>query len=220
MYRPFVTAQNPSEDVSHGDQLLSNLKRLGPPPEIQRRGPALGPRIEKIGKRLRRRRDDDERGAEMIEFAIVVVLLITLLYGLITYGLILAAQSTITQAAADAARSGIIQGTGTTTCGGVTNVSTAGCTAVAQAATDIGWMNKGACKETVNGAIVASSTGPMTCAATTANCPSNSSITCLTVTVSYAYSSAPLFPELPGLGLITPSTLTSSNTLQLTSPSN
>ena len=40
----------------------------------------------------------------MIEFAIVVVLLITMLYGIISYGLILAAQSTITQAAADAAR--------------------------------------------------------------------------------------------------------------------
>ena len=32
---------------------------------------------------------------------LMVVLLITLLYGIITYGLILAAQSTITQAAAD-----------------------------------------------------------------------------------------------------------------------
>ena len=53
---------------------------------------------------LRRRRDDHKRaagGAEMVEFAFVVVLLIALLYGIISYGLILGAQATITQAAAD-----------------------------------------------------------------------------------------------------------------------
>ena len=53
-------------------------------------------------KQPSRRRD--ERGAEMVEFAFVVVLLIALLYGIISYGLILAAQTTITQAAADGAR--------------------------------------------------------------------------------------------------------------------
>ena len=90
----------------------------------------MGPRRENIAKRLRRRRDDDERGAELIEFAIVVVLLITLLYGIVTYGLILSAQATITQAAADAARSGIV------------TASTAVATAEAQACTDVGWMNK------------------------------------------------------------------------------
>ena len=82
------------------------------PPEIQRRGvTTLGPRTRNFAKRLRRRHGDDERGAELIEFAFVVVLLITLLYGIITYGVILAAQATVTQAAADAARAGIVQGT-------------------------------------------------------------------------------------------------------------
>ena len=70
-------------------------------------------------------------GAEMVEFAIVVVLLIALLYGIISYGLILAAQATITQAAADGARAGI-----------VAVASTAVATAEAQAGTDVGWMNK------------------------------------------------------------------------------
>ena len=45
-------------------------------------------------------------------------------------------------------------------------------------------------------------------------CPSNANAQCLTVTVAYNYSSSPLFPELPGLGIITPSTLTSTNVLQ------
>ena len=68
----------------------------------------------------------------MVEFAFVVVLLIALLYGIISYGLILAAQSTITQAAADGARAGIVAS------------STAPATAEAQACNDVGWMDKSA----------------------------------------------------------------------------
>jgi Flp pilus assembly protein TadG len=173
--------------------------------------------MRNIATRLRQRRDNDERGAEMVEFAFVVVLLITLLYGIITYGLILATQSTITQAAADAARSGIVQGTGNTSCNGHT-VSAAGCVAVQQAASDIGWMNKGGCQETVNSTPVLQNSSPIKCTATTAPCTSVGANTCLTVTVSYAYSSAPLFPEMPGLSLITPSTVSSTNVLQLSTP--
>ena len=180
----------------------------------------MGPRTRIYAKRLRRQSHNDERGAELIEFAVVVVLLITLLYGIISYGVILAAQATVTQAAADAARSGIVQGTGTTpNCNGST-VSAAGCAAVEQAATDLGWMNKGGCTETVNGTTVLSaSSSPITCTANTISCPSVSSNTCLKVTVSYNYSAQPLFPELPGLGVITPSTISSTNVLQLSTPS-
>ena len=184
----------------------------------------MGPRRENIAKRLRRRREDDERGAELIEFAIVVVLLIALLYGVITYGVILAAQATITQSAADAARAGIVQGTGNTTCNLIPNVSAAGCAAVAQAATDLGWMNKGGCNEVVNGTPVLTGSSPITCTATvlappTSGCPSNVSNSCLQVTVSYNYSSSPLFPELPGTGVATPSTISSTNVLQISTPS-
>lgn len=144
------------------------------------------------------KRRGDERGAEMVEFAFVVVLLIALLYGIISYGLILAAQATITQAAADGARAGIVAS------------SSAISTSEAQAATDIGWMNKGTCG-------TASTT--ITCVSTEAPCPSNANNECLTVTVSYNYAASPLFPELPGMGVITPSTIASSNTLQISTPS-
>jgi Flp pilus assembly protein TadG len=148
---------------------------------------------------VKRRSDHhDERGAEMVEFAFVVVLLIALLYGIVTYGLILAAQATITQAAADAARAGIVAS------------STAVTTAEAQAGTDVGWMDKGAC---------GTSGTTITCVASEEPCPSNGNNTCLKVTVSYNYSSSPLFPEMPGLGLITPSTISSTNVLQLSTPS-
>jgi Flp pilus assembly protein TadG len=162
----------------------------------------LGPRSRNLANRLRRRRqaEGDERGAELIEFAVVVVLLITILYGIITYGLILAAQSTITSAAADAARSGLVA---TTTAAAVT-------AAEGQAGTDVGWLNKGTCG-------TASTT--ITCVATPEQCPSNTAIECLKVTVTYNYSSSPLFPELPGLGLITPSTISSTNVVQMANAS-
>lgn len=171
----------------------------------------MGPRTRNIARRLRRRNDEDERGAELIEFALVVVLLITLLYGIITYGMILGAQATLTQAAADAARSGIVAS------------STAVATAEAQACTDVGWMDK-TCGNPVTYSTANCTFSPnpadaITAFACTEPCPSNSVNSCLSVTVSYNYSAAPLFPELPGLGVITPSTLSSTNVLQLSTPS-
>jgi len=140
----------------------------------------------------------------MVEFAFVVVLLIALLYGIITFGLILAAQATVTQAAADAARAGIVAST------------TAVATAEAQAGTDVGWMNKGTCYEPD---VPAGSVGAaISCTAVKETCPSNANNTCLKVTVSYNYASSPIFPELPGLGVITPSTISSTNVLQLSTP--
>ena len=168
----------------------------------------MGPFTWGLVERLRRRQRD-ERGAELIEFGIVVVLLITLLYGIITYGLILAAQATLTQAAADAAHAGIV------------SPLTAVATAEGQAATDVGWMNKGTCYQPD---VPAGSAGAaISCVAKTETCPSNLSDgennTCLAVTVTYNYSSDPLFPELPGLGVITPSTISSTNVVQLSVPS-
>jgi Flp pilus assembly protein TadG len=220
MYRWCSTPQNHAGRY-RSDTLAFGTQAKNVSAEIQRRGvTTLGPRTGYFAKRLRRRHGEDERGAELLEFALVVVLLITLLYGIITYGVILAAQATVTQAAADAARSGIVQGTGTTTCGGVSNISAAGCAAVQQASTDLGWMNKGTCYETVNATAVAgSASNPISCAAITEACPSNAVNTCLSVTVSYNYGSAPLFPELPGLSIITPSTISSTNVLQLSTPS-
>lgn len=156
----------------------------------------MGARTRTITRRLRRRRDDDERGAELLEFGLVVVLLITLLYGIITYGVILAAQATVTQAAADAARAGAV-------------TATPAATAEAQAGTDVGWMDKGACGLPGSGTTI-------TCYATPITCPSSvGNQQCLKVTVSYNYSSNPIFPELPGLSLITPSVISSTNVIQI-----
>jgi Flp pilus assembly protein TadG len=151
----------------------------------------------------------DERGAEMVEFALVVVLLIALLYGIISYGLILAAQTTITQAAADGARAGIVASSSGGSIG--PPCTTSACTvSESQAGSDVTWLGKGTC---------GTSTTTITCVSTEVPCPSNGNNECLTVTVSYNYSANPLFPELPGMGVITPSTISSSNTLQMSTPS-
>jgi len=171
----------------------------------------LGPRTGGIAQRLRERADD-ESGAELVEFAFVVVLLIALLYGIISYGLILGAQATLNQAAADGARAGIVVPSTTTPslCATTTSPATPCSVADGQAGTDVGWMNKGTC---------GTSATIITCVTTEAPCPSNTNQECLTTTVKYNYSQSPLFPELPGMDVVTPSTLSASNTLQISNPS-
>ncbi len=166
------------------------------------RGVRVGSRTRMLREKLKRR-SEDETGAELVEFAFVIVLLITILYGIITYGMILAAQSTLTQAAADAARTGLVAG--------AANAVTA---AQEQAASDVSWMDKGTCGTTTT------STAVIQCLASKEQCPSDANQQnplnqCLVVTLIYNYSESPLFPELPGLGLITPSTITSTNIIQL-----
>jgi Flp pilus assembly protein TadG len=166
----------------------------------------LGPRTSSTPKQQSQQRD--ERGAEMVEFAFVVVLLIALLYGIVSYGLILSAQSTVTQAAADGARAGIVASS--------TALGARG-TAETQAGNDLGWMDKGQCYEPDVPAGTAGAT--LSCVATEAPCASNANVQCLTVTVTYNYAQNPIFPELPGMGVITPSTLSSTDVLQMSTPS-
>lgn len=162
----------------------------------------MGPRTRTPEECSRQR---SERGAEMVEFAFVVVLLIMLLYGIVSYGLILSAQSTVTQAAEDGARAGIVA---------TTNAVAA---AETQAGGDVTWMGKGACYEPDVPAGV--STAAISCQAWTENCPSNVNNQCLKVTVQYNYASDPLFPIMPGLSIITPSTISSTDVLQISEPS-
>jgi Flp pilus assembly protein TadG len=154
----------------------------------------------------------------MIEFAIVVVLLIALVYGIVSFGLILAGKVTITQATADGARSGAVQSV----------AATAETDAVDQAANDLGWLGLGSCTSgtkmscLTNGTTCPStyqSNGVYLCiSATEAACTSVATNTCLNVALTYYYGSDPIFPEVPGLSVITPTTLTSSSSLVVSTP--
>lgn len=134
----------------------------------------------------------------MIEFAFVVLLLVALIYGIVSVGLSLAAKATVTQAAEDGARAGIVDSTPTAAISA----------AEAEANSDLSWMGKGTC---ISGSIIS-------CVATEAPCASNATNTCLTVNVSYNYAAHPLFPIMPGLGILAPATISSSATLQVSTP--
>jgi hypothetical protein len=55
----------------------------------------------------------------------------------------------------------------------------------------------------------------ITCLVTEEHCHSNTSIECLKVTLPCNDASGLRFPELPGLGVKTPSTISSTNVVQL-----
>jgi Flp pilus assembly protein TadG len=208
MYRGDAAAQNQSGRLTAPHRRNSDQKLVWLH-EIQRRGFAVGPRTWKMPGQRRGQHDED--GAEMVEFAFVVVLLIALLYGIVSYGLILSAQSTVTQAAADGARAGIVAAS--------TTLGPKG-TAESQAANDLSWMDKGQCYQPdALPSAIGTSGGILSCVATEGACASNASNQCLSVTVTYQYGRDPIFPLLPGLGVITPSTISSTDVLQISLPS-
>jgi Flp pilus assembly protein TadG len=78
---------------------------------------------------LRNRRGNEE-GAELIEFAFIATILVALVYGIVFFGVTLGAKVSLSQAAADGSRAGIVSQT----------PSTAESLAVNQSVDDLGWM--------------------------------------------------------------------------------
>ncbi len=135
-----------------------------------------------------RRAHAKQRGVAAVEFALVFPVVFLLVYGLITWALILLAQQTLTLAVGEGARAALRYST---------SPVTAACSAVNSATT---WLGTTACATTTP---------------TATACPYLSSQSCLTVTASYDYSSKPLVPTLPFLNLVLPSKLTASTIVQL-----
>lgn len=170
----------------------------------------MGPRVL---QRIARERRSDEAGAELVEFAIVVVLLLGLIFGIVSLGLSFAAKETITQSAADGARSGIVS----------TSIGTGELAALKTTSGDLAWMGSapnttfptcaGGSGSSCTMTSCGSSGSAITCTAKElAICPGNSASACIQVYVSYNYASRPLFPAL--FGITAPSTISSTATLQ------
>jgi Flp pilus assembly protein TadG len=139
------------------------------------------------------RRRGDERGAAIVEFAIASVVLLTLLFGIISYGYALSFKSGLTQAAAEGARAGAVASSGT-----------AVPTATAAVGPALNAFNKSC-----------SSTG-MTCDVSTDAAKTGcSGTTCIRVQITYDYKNYPLIPKFPGLGLLLPDTLKSTSISQV-----
>ena len=129
-----------------------------------------------------------ERGAALVEFAIASVILLTLLFGIISYGYVLSFKQGITQAAAEGARAAAVGG---------------------DAATAVG-RSVSAFKRTCN-------TGGLSCTYSTlaadTGCTANGD--CMRVQVSYDWKNYPLLPRFPGLGLLLPDTIKSTSITEI-----
>jgi Flp pilus assembly protein TadG len=143
------------------------------------------------------RRGRGERGAALVEFSIAVSLLLTLLFGIISYGYVLSFKQGLTQAAAEGARAGAV-GTPTDAINAVTRS-----VAAFNKTCNSGGLT---CQGTGPGDW-SSSGGPHTYACGTHQC--------IKITVSYDWKNYPLMPKFPGLGFLLPDTLTSTRVAEV-----
>ncbi len=140
-----------------------------------------------------------EGGAAMVEFAFVGVLLVLLLTGLISFGLILSFKQNLTQAAAEGARAGATALSA--------DVLTEAESATAQAVASF--------DQTCN-------VDGLTCTWQVGDCgePLPDAVDdpavddCITVEVTYDYDAFPLLPEFPILAAMYPDTLSASSTAE------
>jgi Flp pilus assembly protein TadG len=113
------------------------------------------------------------------------------LYGLISFGMILAQKQRITNAAAEAARSAV----------GESNDASAISVATARVTKLLGATGPYKIGPGVSGPTVTACTPP-------------SVGSCITVTITYDYEHHPIVPPAPGLGLVTPKTFASTAVVQ------
>jgi len=156
-------------------------------------------------RRLRVRRS--ESGAAAVEFALVILPLVFILYGLIAFGMVLALKQSVTSAAAEGARSVV----------GVTDVAATPQDerlekAKTTVAARLNWLGA---KYNANDVKVSwYDPATLTCNYTTPpTAPPSPATICVKIT--YPYSSRPIVPNAPGLGLVMPNTLGSEARVQV-----
>lgn len=152
------------------------------------------------------RRHHRERGVTAIEFAILFPVFFSILYAIIQYGMIFAAQQTLTLAAEEGARSALQYQTASSSSAALTSrqaVALSTCVGL------ISWLLPLAGQSSSSQTICTSSS-----AASSSSCPV-STMDCVWVTTAYPYSSHPIIPTLPLLGWAVPNTLGNTATVQI-----
>jgi Flp pilus assembly protein TadG len=139
----------------------------------------------------------DERGAALLEFSIVFLLLVTVLYGLIALGMVVGLKQSVTNAAAEGARAAI----GARQQAGETLPQAQARVAKARVASALNWLG--------------SKYDPNDVTALVAYCEGSSGPQCITVTIDYPYGARPLVPHAPGLKIVTPDHLKTTAKVQL-----
>lgn len=144
----------------------------------------------------------DERGAALLEFALAVPLLLVLLVGIVSYGVLLSFKQSMTQVAAEGARAA----------------------AVAAEEVDAEVRAKGSVDAGVARVLDRTCDDPtdpddsdaLSCTYSVDACDSGAS--CITVELRYDNAASPLVPPLPFVSAVLPSTLTSSAVVRLPTP--
>lgn len=144
-----------------------------------------------------------QQGAAAIEFAIIFPVFFLIFYAIVTYGLIFAAQQTVTLAAAEGARAAVRYQTGSDPEARKAKRVAAACDMSNQV---LMWLSKtgtGTAGVCVNGITKTEVTADPTL------CSSLTGVTCVKVLVTYDYEQAPLIPKLfgPLMSLPTPKAL-------------
>jgi Flp pilus assembly protein TadG len=136
----------------------------------------------------------------MLEFALVIPIFIFVLYGLIAFGIMLSAKQSMVNAATEGARAGV----GASPTGGqqLSDAQTAAAKAAVQRS-----LQDSVKQYDVN--------DPAEFNANVTWCAGSSGPKCIFVNLTYPYSSKPLVPQAPGLGLVAPSTLTAHAVVQV-----
>ncbi len=130
------------------------------------------------------RRERGESGAALVEFALVIGLFMLILYGLISYGMIMATKQRVTNAASEAARSAV---------GEADDAA-----AIAVATTRVN-------------SLLSGSAGSYTPVVTAVPCGTS---TCVKVKITWDYKNHPVVPPAPGIGLFTPDNIISEAQVQ------
>ena len=149
---------------------------------------------------MRMRLRHDQRGAAALEFALVAPLLMFLIYGAVSYGIVLSVKHVMTEAAAEGARAAI----GAQIIPGTDADQNAAYVRVASARAN------GSLGVYKTWAQITPAVGTCPDAA-----PNQVSAVCITVTVTYPYSTHPIIPNAPGLGLVMPATLATSFSVEV-----
>lgn len=142
------------------------------------------------------RRCKDERGAAIVEFALLIPIILLFLFGIITFGLILSFKQGITQAAAEGARAAAVVA--------YTQAKTAAVDATRSGVSGFG--------KTCNQDALTCDVQIVKCADTTQVVAAPTGFgECVRVEVSYDYKAKPLIAPLPFISAALPETLASTS---------
>jgi Flp pilus assembly protein TadG len=149
--------------------------------------------------RPRANRGRGDGGAALLEFAFIAVLLFTLVFGIISFGLLLSFKQDLTRAAAEGARAG----------------------AVAYRATDAVTEATAATNEAVDGFGKACGEGGMTCTISPATFDCDGVgpgvAECVEVTLTYDNEADPITPPLPVISAFLPDSLEATSVARVNS---